>query len=124
MKTSEGSRGAPDFLLMILTLALVGFGLVMVFSASSSMAGASEKFGNDALFFTKRQFMFAGLGTFLMLVIMNVPYVKFKKLFLPLMLLTIALLIMVPFFSAINGASSWIRFAGSAFSPRSWPSSP
>ncbi|MFC3798058.1 putative lipid II flippase FtsW [Cohnella sp. GCM10012308] len=117
MKTSEGSRGAPDFLLMILTLALVGFGLVMVFSASSSMAGATEKFGNDALYFTKRQFMFAGLGTFLMLVIMNVPYAKFKKLFLPLMLFTIMLLIMVPFFSAINGASSWIRFAGVGIQP-------
>jgi len=117
MKTSEGSRGAPDFLLMILTLMLVGFGLVMVFSASSSMAGATPKFGNDALYFTKRQFAWAGLGTFLMLVIMNVPYAKFKKLFLPLMLFTIVLLIMVPFFSAINGASSWIRFAGLGIQP-------
>lgn len=117
MKNSEGTRGAPDFLLMILTLMLVGFGLVMVFSASSSMAGASEKFGNDALFFTKRQFAWAGLGTFAMLVIMNVPYAKFKKLFLPLMLFTIVLLIMVPFFSAINGASSWIRFAGLGIQP-------
>lgn len=117
MKNSEGTRGAPDFLLMIMTLMLVGFGLVMVFSASSNMTVASAKFGNDALFFTKRQFAWASLGTFMMLVMMNVPYAKFKKLFLPLMLVTIVLLVIVPFFSAINGASSWIRFAGLGIQP-------
>ena len=46
-------RGTPDFQLLILTLLLVGFGLVMVFSSSSSIAIASESFNNDALYFTK-----------------------------------------------------------------------
>ncbi|MBB6671139.1 putative lipid II flippase FtsW [Cohnella nanjingensis] len=118
MRTPENSqRGAPDFLLLILTLLLVGFGLVMVFSASSSMTVATEKFGNDALYFTKRQFIWAGLGTFVMLVIMNIPYAKFKKWFLPLMMLTVILLVIVPFSSSINGASSWLQVAGLGIQP-------
>lgn len=55
-------RGTPDFQLLILTLLLVGFGLVMVFSSSSSIAIASESFNNDALYFTKKQLMWAMIG--------------------------------------------------------------
>ena len=55
-------RGRPDFLLLILTLLLVGFGLVMVFSASSNIAVTSDEFNRDALYFTKRQLMWVALG--------------------------------------------------------------
>jgi cell division protein FtsW len=112
--TAAGHRGTPDFLLLILTLLLVGFGLVMVFSASSSMTVVSSKFGNDALYFTKKQLLWAGLGTFVMLVLMNVPYYKFKKWFAPFLFFTIGMLILVLFVADnINGRRN---------SP-SWPSS-
>ncbi|MCC3372975.1 putative lipid II flippase FtsW [Cohnella sp. REN36] len=118
MKSPENHpRGAPDFLLLILTLLLVGFGLVMVFSASSSMTVATDKFRNDALYFTKRQFMWAGLGTFVMLITMNIPYAKFKKWFLPLMMVTVALLVLVPFTASINGARSWLQLFGLGIQP-------
>lgn len=77
--TQNGSRGRPDFLLLILTLLLVGFGLVMVFSASSSIAVVTKE---DALYFTKRQFMWAGLGIMVMLFMMNLRYQVFKRFFL------------------------------------------
>lgn len=115
---SSGSRGTPDFLLLILTLLLVGFGLVMVFSASSSMTVVDKDFGNDALFFTKKQLMWAGIGTLLMFIGMNIPYEKYKKLFVLLFFGTLALLIIVPFTAEnINGARSWIGIGGFGIQP-------
>ncbi|QJD83494.1 putative lipid II flippase FtsW [Cohnella herbarum] len=110
MKTPEsGQRGTPDFLLLILTLLLVGFGLVMVFSASSSMAVSKPDFNNDALYFVKRQLMFVGLGTFVMLVMMNIHFQKYKKLFMLFFIGTLVLLFLVPIFGDTkNGATSWI----------------
>ncbi|WP_080840302.1 putative lipid II flippase FtsW [Cohnella massiliensis] len=113
----SGQRGTPDFLLLIMTLLLVGFGLVMVFSASSSMTVVSKDFGYDALYFTKKQVMWAGLGTVAMLVLMNIPYERYKKLFLPFLVFTIVLLFIVPFVGDVNGASSWLKIAGFGIQP-------
>ncbi len=110
MKTPEsGKRGTPDFLLLILTLLLVGFGLIMVFSASSSMAVTNPKYDNDSLYFVKRQLMWVGLGTLIMLVLMNIHFQKYKKLFILFFLGTLLLLILVPFVAEkTNGARSWL----------------
>lgn len=85
-------RGTPDFFLFLMTLALVGFGVVMVFSASGPEA--ATRFG-DSLWYTKKQLMAAGLGIFLMLVIMNIPYQAWKKLYLPFFLGVVGLLVFV-----------------------------
>ncbi|WP_337098740.1 putative lipid II flippase FtsW [Paenibacillus sp. YIM B09110] len=103
----NGGRGRPDFLLLVMTLLLVGFGLVMVYSASSSIALVEE---NDALHFTKRQLMWAGLGVFAMLFSMNIRYQVYKKLFLLYFIPVMFLLVLVPFVAPdINGAKSWIQ---------------
>jgi cell division protein FtsW len=119
MKTPEsGQRGTPDFLLLILTLLLVGFGLVMVFSASSSMAVTDPTYNNDALYFVKRQLLFAGLGSLIMLVLMNIYFQKYKKLFIFFFIGTLILLIIVPFVAEQrNGARSWIDIGGFSVQP-------
>jgi cell division protein FtsW len=119
MKTPEsGQRGTPDFLLLILTLLLVGFGLIMVFSASSSMAVTKEIYNNDALYFVKKQLIWAGLGTFIMLVMMNIHFQKYKKLFILLFFGTLILLFLVPFIGKeINGARSWLEIGGFSIQP-------
>jgi cell division protein FtsW len=116
MKTTS-QRGTPDFLLLILTLLLVGFGLVMVFSASSSMTVVSAKYGNDALYFTKKQLLWAGIGTFFMLMLMNVPYQKYKKWFAPFLFATIAMLVVVLFVPRLHGARSWFGIGGLGIQP-------
>jgi cell division protein FtsW len=110
MKTpASGQRGTPDFMLLILTLLLVGFGLVMVFSASSSMAVTKPAYNNDALYFLKRQLMWVGLGALAMLVLMNIHYQKYKKLFLLFFIGTLVLLVLVPIIGDTrNGATSWV----------------
>lgn len=111
-------RGTPDFQLLILTLLLVGFGLVMVFSSSSSIAIASESFNNDALYFTKKQLMWAMIGLVGMFFAMNIRFNKYKKLYAPFFLFTTALLLLVLVTGAmLNGARSWIRVFGFSLQP-------
>ncbi|RAP78695.1 putative lipid II flippase FtsW [Paenibacillus montanisoli] len=106
---TNGLRGRPDFLLLVLTLLLVGFGLVMVFSASSNTAVISKDANFDALFFTKRQLMWAVLGTISMFVVMNIPYNAFKKGFILYFFPVMVTLILVPFIGKeLNGAQSWL----------------
>ncbi|CAM4286285.1 cell division protein FtsW [Paenibacillus endophyticus] len=112
--TQNGSRGRPDFLLLILTLLLVGFGLVMVFSASSGVAKVSY---DDSLYFIKRQFIWAGLGTFMMLFMMNLRYQVFKKSFMLLFIPVIILLMIVPFSQSVNGARSWFNIGSVGIQP-------
>lgn len=112
------SKGRPDFLLLIMTLILVGFGLVMVFSASSSVAVVSALYDFDALYFTKRQFIFAGVGLFAMFFIMNIPFRRFKKLQILFFIPVIIMLLLVPFIGKeINGARSWFGYAGLGIQP-------
>jgi len=113
--TQNGSRGRPDFLLLILTLLLVGFGLVMVFSASSSVAVVTE---DDAMYFTKRQFMWAGLGIMVMLFMMNLRYQVFKRLFMLFFIPVVIMLVLVPFIGKeINGAHSWFGIGSLGIQP-------
>ncbi|GBG06323.1 putative lipid II flippase FtsW [Paenibacillus sp. MY03] len=116
--TGNGSRGRPDFLLLIMTLMLVGFGLVMVFSASSGIAVLSPKFDNDALYFTKRQLVFAIFGIFMMFFIMNLRYQFFKRGFVLLLIPVLLMLLLVPFVSEeVNGARSWFHIGPIGLQP-------
>ncbi|WP_068499183.1 putative lipid II flippase FtsW [Paenibacillus kribbensis] len=116
-KPEARRRGTPDFQLLILTLLLVGFGVIMVFSASSSVALLNKDTNFDSLYFVKRQSAFAVLGLFIMLVAMNIKMEKYKKLFVPLFFITILLLVIVLFTGSLNGAKSWIRFGSVGFQP-------
>lgn len=110
-------RGTPDFQLLILTLLLVGFGLVMVFSASSSLTLASSKFSNDPLYFMKRQMIWIVLGIVVMFTAMNIHYSKFKKWYVPIFIITVILLLFVAFSERINGAKSWLSIGKLGIQP-------
>lgn len=100
-------RGTPDFFLFLMTVLLVLFGIVMVFSASGPEA--ATQYG-DALFYTKKQIMAAGLGLALMLIFMNIPFLRWKKLYLPLFLAVIAMLMYVLSQPSGSAPKSWIDF--------------
>ncbi|WP_440110839.1 putative lipid II flippase FtsW [Paenibacillus sp. QZ-Y1] len=115
---TKTKRGTPDFQLLILTLLLVGFGLVMVFSSSSSIAIANKNFNNDALYFTKKQLMWAVIGLVGMFFAMNIRFNKYKKLYAPFFLLTtVMLLVVLVAGKKVNGARSWIEIIGFSVQP-------
>lgn len=117
-KTTQTRKGTPDFQLLILTLLMVGFGLVMVFSSSSSIAIVNPKFNFDAMYFTKKQMIFGVLGLLSMFVTMNIPYAKYKKLFVPVFIVTLIMLLLVPYIGQnVNGARSWFGFGSFGVQP-------
>lgn len=70
-------KGQPDFMIMVISLLLLGIGLVMIYS--SSQIAAYDKF-NDSSFFFKRQVVWAIAGIIAMIMVMNIPYTVYKKL--------------------------------------------
>ncbi|WP_127584372.1 putative lipid II flippase FtsW [Paenibacillus koleovorans] len=111
-------RGTPDFLLLLLTFLLVGFGLVMVFSASSAIAISSKEYNFNAFYVVKKQAIFAVLGTIGMFFLMNIPMNQLRMLLRPFFMVVLIMLALVPFIgNEVNGAKSWFNFAGFSLQP-------
>jgi cell division protein FtsW (lipid II flippase) len=53
---------APDWILFVLTLLLVSFGVVLVYDASYALAESQDWTGNDPMYYLKRQALFAVVG--------------------------------------------------------------
>jgi cell division protein FtsW len=100
---------AWDRVTLGLVAALLLVGLVMVTSASMSVA--AKEFG-DPFFFLERQFVFGLCGVALAWIVTRVPAEQWDKYSLALLLLGLALLLLVliPGLGAkINGARRWMR---------------
>lgn len=115
--TTKTGRLSYDPILLGAVLLLVGFGLVMVYSASA--IAAQDKLG-DSFYFLKRQAAAAGLGLFAMAVAMKLGYRRMARLAYPLLLVSIVLLglVLVPGVgTAVGGAKRWLRFPGVSVQP-------
>ena len=102
-------------LLALVTLGLVAFGLVMVYSATS----ASAALGNgDPMSYLKRQAIYALLGVVAMTALARFDYHRLRYLAVPLLLTAFALcaavLVVAP---EINGARRWFLLGPASFQP-------
>jgi cell division protein FtsW len=106
----------PDWVLFVITLALVIFGVVMVFSSSAVLA--KLKFDNPN-YYSFKQIMAAVLGLALMFVVMKVDYHLYRKPAVVFTLLStaVALLIVVFFFAEIRNTHRWIQVPHLSFQP-------
>lgn len=99
-------------------LALLGIGVVMVFSSSAIRVLPGME--SDPFVFIKRHLMFLGLGLGAMAVLARVDYAIWQKLARPLYLLGLVLLVLtlIPGIGTeYNGARRWLRFGGFGFQP-------
>lgn len=104
--------GKIDSWLLILVLALLGIGLVMVYSSSSFIAARAY---GDASYFFQRQLFSVVMGVIVMFVTMNVDYRRWRRFSLIGMAVILPLLIIVlKFGRTAYGASRWLTF-GSFF---------
>jgi cell division protein FtsW len=103
-----------DYSLLFLTLFLVCFGLVMIYSTSSY--NASRDYGNPA-FYLEKQSAFAVLGVVIMLIVSKIDYriyitklpiIRVKPVTLLFLLCILLQTYVLLFGEKINGAKRWI----------------
>jgi cell division protein FtsW len=113
---SSSHRGQLEQrLLVLVTLGLVAFGLVMVYSATSAAAALGN---GDPITFLKRQGIYALAGVALLVAGTRFDHRKLRLLAPPLVLVALALcgavLLIAP---EINGAKRWLDLGPAAFQP-------
>jgi len=102
-------------LLILVTLALVAFGIVMVYSATSDPAALS---GGNANYYVERQAGYALVGIALMVVAQRSDYRRLRSLAPSLVLVSLALLAAVLVVGPpVNGARRWIALGPALFQP-------
>jgi len=112
----KGKRGL-DIILLFAVLALVGIGIVMVYSTSAIIAG--DRFG-DPYYFLKRQALYAAVGFVLMIVMMFLPYEILKRFAYPILVSSVLLLIavLIPGIGhRTGGAMRWLKIQSFSFQP-------
>lgn len=111
VKTRKKDEYFFDYSLLFVVLFLLGFGLVMVYSASSYDASTSKSFNYDAAYFLKKQAFSGVLGIVAMFVVSFIPY-RFWERFATLGYLVSAVLIVLvltPLGIEANGARRWLN---------------
>lgn len=110
-------RFTYDATLLFPVLFLVGFGIVMVYSASSAL---SLKVHGHGYYYLQRQAAFSLIGIIVMILCRHIPYRLFGYFVYPLLFSAIGLLILVlvPGFGVTAGGSTrWLGIAGLTFQP-------
>ena len=108
-------RELDSRLLIMVTLALVAFGLVMVYSATSAAAAIG---GNDPSYYLKRQGIYAAAGIVLMILAQRWDYRRLRALSPLLVMISLGSLVAVLAIGPpINGARRWVSLGPAAFQP-------
>nr|WP_092068213.1 stage V sporulation protein E [Dendrosporobacter quercicolus]NSL47002.1 stage V sporulation protein E [Dendrosporobacter quercicolus DSM 1736]SDL72169.1 cell division-specific peptidoglycan biosynthesis regulator FtsW [Dendrosporobacter quercicolus] len=108
---------SPDFIIFFAVIALLGIGVIMVYSSSAVSAYVNF---NDSYYFLKRQMIWASLGLLCMIFTMNLDYHVWRKLAKPMMLVTLVLLVLVlvpGLGKVVNGARRWLGFGSLYLQP-------
>jgi len=107
VRAPRRERGAMDVVLAAVVIALLGFGVVMVYSASVIEATVVFR---DPQYFLKRQAVYAGGAFALMLVMSHIDYHRWRPLTYPILGLVTALMVLsvVGFGHTGGGAARWL----------------
>jgi len=104
MHRSKSAQPEFDYVLLILVASLLGFGLVMLFSASYSIAYSWKE---NPLHYFSRQLLWTILGLIALAIMVNINYRTWERLAIPilgvtLLVLTVLLIIGQPVFGSIR----------------------
>jgi cell division protein FtsW len=109
-------RPSLDYhLLVLVTLGLVAFGLVMVYSASSARAALAA---DDPAYYLKRQAVYALAGVVALALLSRMDYRRLRFAVAPLLLASFALLVAVLVLGTpVNGARRWLTLGPATLQP-------
>lgn len=113
----DGVSWPVDYWLLGSSLTLVILGIIMVGSASVSVA---EKSAGDPFYYLWRQLTFTGIGLLAMLILSRIPLRLWESAGLPLMIASMVLLLMVfipGLGRTVNGSARWLNIAGLNLQP-------
>ena len=102
-------KPSPDVPFLVILLALLCYGLIMLFSAGYAVALYRR---GDAYTYIRPQLLFAALGVAAMYAASLVDYHIWHKLAWPIMGLSLILLVIVLFMPEYNGCKRWIVLPG------------
>ena len=111
------ARSNPDWLIVITILAILGIGVVMVYSASAVLAFREM---GDWYFYAKRQIFFAALGIIAMYFTMNIDYWVWKewaKIGLILCFVLLGVILIPGVGLTRGGATSWLGVGAFSIQP-------
>lgn len=117
MAGEKEQKSSYDLVLLFVTFALMGIGLVMLYSSSSIMA--QQRFG-DSMYFVKRQILFAFIGLAALIVSKNLPYVIYHRLVYVILgasLLSLLLVLLPQVGHRVGGARRWLRLGPLSLQP-------
>ncbi len=102
-----------DYTFLLVLIFLIGFGLIMVYSAS--YYEAMQEFG-DSNYYVKKQMLATAIGFGGMFAAYKIPYQWYRKLgFLPYFACIAVILLIIPFGFEANGARRWIALGPISF---------
>lgn len=107
-----------DLVLFLITITLVGIGLLMVYSSSAIFAQKYQT--GDTYYYFKKQLLWIIFGLVALFIGWRIEYRKWQKWYLPILLIGIILLVMtlIPGINwKIGGASRWIKIWKFSFQP-------
>ncbi len=112
-------KGYFDFSLLFLTLFIIAFGVIFIYSASSYNA---TKYYSDPMYFTRSQIknVIFGVGAMFILAIISYKIYDLKKFsfaFLALIVCTLLMVAVVFFGDDHNGSTRWLTILGFSFQP-------
>ncbi len=114
-----GNRGL-DTNLIVITMFLIVFGLIMVYSASYYKCSMTKAYNYDSMHFLKNQALMSAVGIFVMYIVSCINYHFWKKK--PIVMLAIilsiglTLILKIPSLSiTANGATRWVKFGPISF---------
>lgn len=113
-RKKEQSEYFFDYSLLFIVLFLLGFGFIMIYSASSYEA--AQDF-DDAAYYLKKQVIATILGLGVMIVVANIPYHFWERFALLGYFVSVGLILLVktPLGVSSHGATRWIRIPGISF---------
>ena len=114
-KPPRGGGQLEFHLLVLVTLGLVAFGLVMVYSASSGRAAVAA---DDPMYYLKRQAVYAVIGLAALAVLSRLDFRKLRHVGGTLVVVSAVLLVAVLVIgTSVNGARRWLPLGIVDFQP-------
>ena len=114
-----GNRGL-DTNLIVITMFLIVFGLIMVYSASYYKCSMSKAFNYDSMYFLKNQALMSCAGLVVMYIVSCINYHFWKKKEIVAVAvglsILLTLILLIPALSiTANGATRWVKFGPISF---------